>query len=182
VLASTLTIVGTLGFVVAGGAMSAAEHRRARQEATPVTPFVAGARVCPVVGTVTFTDTYGAPRPGGRTHKGVDLFAPAGTPVVAPADGRVEHFEDRVGGLSFGLHADDGTYYYGTHLSGFENVGIGRVVAGTTIGRVGNTGNAVNTPPHLHWQIHPAGPKTPTVNPTPTAHAVCPPAATPAPA
>jgi len=178
VLASTLTLAGTLGFVVAGGAMSAAEHRRARQEPPPVTSssgtIAPNARLCPVVGPVTFTDTYGAARPGGRTHKGVDMFAPVGTPVVAPADGQVKHFEDGLGGLSFGLVADDGTYHYGTHLSAYENVGIGRVTAGTTIGRVGSTGNAVGTPPHLHWQIHPAGRGTATMNPTPTAHGVCP--------
>lgn len=172
-----MTLAGTLGFVVAGGAMSAAEHRRARQEPAPVTQssgtVAPGARVCPVAAPVTFTDTYGAARPGGRTHKGVDLFAPAGTPVVAPADGRVTHFQDGLGGLSFGLLADDGTYHYGTHLSAYENVGIGRVTAGTLVGRVGNTGNAITTPPHLHWQIHPTGRGKPTVNPTPTAQAVC---------
>jgi murein DD-endopeptidase MepM/ murein hydrolase activator NlpD len=180
-LACTLTLAGTLGFVVAGGAMSAAEHRRARQEPepAPVVPVVPSARLCPVAGSVTFTDTYGAARPGGRTHKGVDLFAPAGTPVVAPADGQVTHFEDGLGGLSFGLLADDGTFHYGTHLSSYENAGIGRVTAGTLVGRVGNTGNAVTTPPHLHWQIHPAGRGTPTMNPTPTARAVCAPTEAP---
>jgi murein DD-endopeptidase MepM/ murein hydrolase activator NlpD len=180
-LVSTLTIVGTLGLVVVGGAVSDAGHQRSRRAPTPVTPKVPGARVCPVVETVTFTDTYGAPRPGGRTHRGVDLFAPAGAPVVAPAAGRVEHFEDRVGGLSFRLHADDGTLHVGTHLSAYENVGIGTVAAGTTVGRVGNTGDAVSTPPHLHWEIHPAGPGTPRVDPTPTARAVCRPAPAPPP-
>jgi murein DD-endopeptidase MepM/ murein hydrolase activator NlpD len=126
-----------------------------------------------VAGPVQFTDTFGAARSGGRTHQGVDIFAPAGTPVVAPANGRLEHYDNRLGGLSYRLHADDGTYYYGTHLSAYENVGAGHVSAGTVIGYVGNTGNAATTPPDLHWEIHPNGQGTPATNPTPTAAAVC---------
>lgn len=42
-----------------------------------------------------------APRSGGRQHKGVDIFAAYGTPVVAPVAGDVELGEDPLGGLSF---------------------------------------------------------------------------------
>ncbi|MGH9213031.1 MAG: M23 family metallopeptidase [Acidimicrobiales bacterium] len=131
------------------------------------------ASICPVTGTVEFTDTYGAPRSGGRRHQGVDIFAPTGTPVVAPADGTVEHYNNQLGGLSYRLFGDDGTYYYGTHLSAEENQGAGHVTAGTTIGYVGTSGNAAGTPPHLHWEIHPDGQGTAAINPTPTAEAVC---------
>ena len=110
---------------------------------------------------------------GGRSHQGVDIFAAEGTPVVAPADGTVEHYDNQLGGLSYRLYADDGTYYYGTHLSAYENVGAGHVTAGTAIGYVGRTGNAATTPPHLHWEIHPDGRGTPAINPTPTAEALC---------
>ncbi|NIR39172.1 MAG: hypothetical protein GWN07_25190, partial [Actinobacteria bacterium] len=43
-------------------------------------PAATGGRVCPVDGAVAFTDTWGAPRSGGRTHKGVDMIAARGTP------------------------------------------------------------------------------------------------------
>jgi murein DD-endopeptidase MepM/ murein hydrolase activator NlpD len=137
--------------------------------ATPV-----GAGICPIAGPTTFTDTWGAPRSGGRTHKGVDMFAAHRTPVLAPVPGVVEHFNDGLGGLSFRLWGDDGTYYYGTHLSAYGHAG--RVLAGATTGYVGNTGNAATTPPHLHLEIHPGrrpgDPPNP-VNPTPTAAAWC---------
>ena len=131
------------------------------------------AALCPVAGPVSFTNTWGAPRSGGRTHQGVDIFAAEGTPVVAVAPGTVEHYHNNLGGLSYRLTADDGTYYYGTHLSAYENVGAGHVQAGTIIGYVGRTGNAAGTPPHLHWEIHPGGRGTPAIDPTPTADQRC---------
>ena len=131
------------------------------------------ASLCPVAGPVTFTNTWGAPRSGGRTHQGVDIFAAEGTPVVAVAAGSVEHYYNSLGGLSYRLFVDDGTYYYGTHLSAYENVGVGHVPAGTIIGFVGHTGNAAATPPHLHWEIHPGGQGSPAVDPTPTAEVLC---------
>jgi murein DD-endopeptidase MepM/ murein hydrolase activator NlpD len=131
------------------------------------------ATLCPIAGPVTFTNTWGARRSGGRSHQGVDMFAAEGTPVVAVADGTVEHYNNDLGGLSYRLTADDGTYYYGTHLSAYENVGAGHVAAGTVIGYVGRTGNAASTPPHLHWEIHPAGRGTPAIDPTPVAEALC---------
>lgn len=109
--------------------------------------------MCPIVGPLSFTDTWGAPRSGGRRHEGVDLFATLGTPVVAPVAGLVEHDDDSLGGLSFRLWGDDGTYYYGTHLAAY---GIsGQVPAGTVIGFVGDSGNARGMSPHLHFEIHP---------------------------
>lgn len=140
-------------------------------EAGPALP--AGPIACPVGGPVEFTDTWGAPRSGGRTHKGVDMFADRGTPVVAPTDGELEHFTDPIGGLSYGLTAADGTYYYGTHLDALANENATHVTAGTTIGYVGTSGNAAGTPPHLHWQIHPNGRSTTPANPTQAASAAC---------
>ena len=133
-----------------------------------------GDGVCPIVGAVSFTDTWLAPRPGGRLHKGVDLFAAEGTAVAAPTAGVVEHYHDRVGGLSFRLWADDGTYYYGTHLLAFA--ASGSVRAGEVVGYVGRTGNAAATAAHLHLEIHPGrrrgdGPRP--INPTPTVARWC---------
>jgi len=150
-----------------------AEEQEAIQASVRAVAATNLATACPVAGEIEFTDTFGAPRSGGRRHQGVDIFAASGTPVVAPASGTVEHRENAVGGLSYHLTADDGTYYYGTHLSAYENVGVGHVDAGTVIGYVGNTGNARTTPSHLHWEIHPAGRATPAINPTPATTELC---------
>jgi septal ring factor EnvC (AmiA/AmiB activator) len=125
--------------------------------------------ICPVQGPHSFVDTWGAPRSGGRRHKGVDMMASTGTPVVAPVSGNVTHRGNSIGGLSFHLYGDDGNYYYGTHLSAYGNAGY--VSAGTVVGYVGDSGNARGIP-HLHFEIHPGGGAA--VNPTPTVRAHCP--------
>ncbi len=142
-------------------------------DATRLASGDSAAGLCPVAGPVTFSNTWGASRSGGRSHQGVDMFADEGTPVIAVASGRVEHYNNSLGGLSYRLYADDGTFYYGTHLSAYENQGAGHVEAGTVIGYVGRTGNAATTPPHLHWEIHPGGRGTPAIDPTPTADELC---------
>jgi murein DD-endopeptidase MepM/ murein hydrolase activator NlpD len=116
-----------------------------------------GGMVCPVRGPVAFSDSWGAPRSGGRSHKGVDMMSPTGTPTVAPVSGTVVHKNSGLGGMSWGVTGDNGDYYYGAHLSAYENVGVGHVEQGTVIGYVGQTGNARYTAPHLHFEIHPAG-------------------------
>lgn len=130
---------------------------------------------CPVAGPVSFTDTWGAPRPGGRVHQGVDMFARHGTPVVAPVDGTVEYRSNSIGGPSFHLWGDDDTYYYGTHLAAY-GAAAGDVRAGTIVGYVGATGNATGTPPHLHFEIHPGrrrGDAPAAVNPTAAVATAC---------
>ena len=128
-----------------------------------------GGIVCPVAGPVDFVDSWGAPRSGGRTHKGTDMMASSGIPTVAPVSGTVEHRSSSLGGLSWYVHGDDGTTYYGTHLSGYENQGAGWVEAGTVIGYVGQSGNAGS--PHLHFEIQPGGGES--INPYPTVAAAC---------
>lgn len=136
----------------------------------PSGPIASGSFICPVQGPVAFTDTWGAPRSGGRAHQGVDMLSPTGTPTVAPVSGTVSHRGNSTGGLSWHLNGDDGHYYYGTHLSAYANVGAGHVEAGTVIGYVGDSGNARGTP-HLHFEIHPNGGAA--VNPYPTVRAAC---------
>jgi murein DD-endopeptidase MepM/ murein hydrolase activator NlpD len=121
---------------------------------------------CPVGGATEFVDSWGNARSGGRRHEGVDMLAAYGTPVLAPVAGMVEHRGSSVGGMSYHLTAADGTYYYGTHLSGYAAGGW--VAAGTVIGYVGDSGNARGAS-HLHFEIHPGGQTSPAMNPFPTA-------------
>ena len=125
-------------------------------------------QICPVGGAHSFINSWGFPRSGGRRHKGVDIIANMGTPLVAPVSGTVKHRGNRVGGLSYHLEGDDGNYYYGTHLSSYGQSGY--VTAGTVIGYVGDSGNAAGIP-HLHFEIHPGGGSA--TNPYPSVAYVC---------
>jgi peptidoglycan LD-endopeptidase LytH len=129
-----------------------------------------GGIACPVQGPVSFVDSFGAPRSGGRAHQGVDMMAGMGTPTVAPVSGRVEHRGDAIGGLSWWVYGDNGDEYFGTHLSGYANEGVGWIGARTVIGYVGDSGNAAGTP-HLHFEIHPGGGGA--IDPFPDVAAVC---------
>jgi peptidoglycan LD-endopeptidase LytH len=100
---------------------------------------------------------YGAPRDGGtRIHRGVDIFAPRGTPVLAAFDAWVTRVQTTpVGGNVVWLQSLFGntTLYY-AHLDE-QWVERGQFVAtGEPLGTVGNTGNAVTTPPHLHFGLY----------------------------
>jgi LysM repeat protein len=119
---------------------------------------------CPVPGAHYFND-WGFPRSGGRFHAGNDLFAPLGTPVLTPMSGTIHFLQGPVGGLQFRLYGDDGTTYIGSHLA--STVGTdGYIVVGSQVGTVGDTGNAVGSRPHLHFEMHPGD--GPAVNPYPT--------------
>jgi hypothetical protein len=102
-------------------------------------------------------NSWGAPRSGGRSHQGDDCFAPKGTPLLAVENGRIEGSNSTLGGIGLWLIGDSGTGYFYTHNS-VNLVSPGaRVTKGQRIARVGNTGNAATTPPHVHFQIHPDG-------------------------
>lgn len=119
--------------------------------------------ICPVSDAHYFND-WGFPRSGGRYHTGTDLFAARGTPVRAPVSGVVTQVTGSAGGHQFELRGDDGNLYLGSHMDGFG--ASGRVAAGAVIGYVGDSGNAMGSDPHLHFQIHPGGGGT--VNPYPS--------------
>ena len=117
--------------------------------------------VFPVLGPCWFTDTWKAPRSGGRQHEGVDIIAKSGTPIYAVTNGTITRvFLDRpgsLGGNAVRLTALDGTYFHYAHLSAFaDGAALGAtVVAGQVIGYVGSTGSS--STPHLHFEYHPGG-------------------------
>lgn len=93
---------------------------------------------------------------GGHLHAGVDIFAEEGTPIVAATGGFVEIANGApIGGNRVWIRGDDGRGYYYAHLSAFvEGLTPGmHVDTGEVIGFVGHTGDAINTPDHLHFAI-----------------------------
>ncbi|MCL1602063.1 MAG: peptidoglycan DD-metalloendopeptidase family protein [Actinomycetia bacterium] len=130
--------------------------------------------VCPVQGGASFINSWAFPRSGGRTHKGVDMFAKRGTPTPAVTSGTIKIRTVNLGGTVTYLYGDDGNKYYYAHLNGYP-AGLRdgqRVEKGQTIGLVGNSGNAEGTSPHVHFEIRPGGGSA--VNPYPTVRSACP--------
>ena len=146
------------------GHWSTSSARATRPGCCPHRPHAArwwAGGVCPVKGPVRIGQGWGAPRDGGRRrHQGIDLLAPAGTPLVAVASGhisRLSNLDRGRGGISLWLRDRRGTAYYYAHNQ-HNLVRLGqRVQAGQLLARVGATGNARGGPPHLHFQIHPGG-------------------------
>jgi murein DD-endopeptidase MepM/ murein hydrolase activator NlpD len=115
------------------------------------------APLCPVKGAnkFDFSNSFGSPREGHRSHAGNDIFAKRGTPVIAGVDGTIRTVEGGRAGIGYYLDGVDGVTYYGAHMNE-RRVGNGAVVKrGDVIGTVGSTGNASSTPPHLHFEIKP---------------------------
>ena len=118
---------------------------------------IAVSPICPVDGPLSFGDDYGVYAKG-RTHRGVDVFAERGTPVVAPEAGLVTIGHGWKGGNVAWLDARDGTRYYFAHLdSHVEGLNGVTVPRGRQLGTIGNTGNARSTSPHLHLGQHEDG-------------------------
>lgn len=120
-----------------------------------------GSLIIPVVGIEAdqLVDTFGAERgvEGQRRHKGIDILAPRGTPVLAAASGKVESlFDSDAGGRTIYIRSDDRqTVYYYAHLARYAR-GLSegdRVSRGERIANVGSTGNADPSAPHLHFEI-----------------------------
>lgn len=123
-------------------------------------PLSGSALRMPVVGIRSrdLYDSWGNARDGGkRKHKGIDIFAPRNTPVVAVADGVISYIGDQPkGGHSLWLTTENGSSFYYAHLERwaaglYEGM---EVSAGDLLGYVGNTGNAITTPPHLHFGVN----------------------------
>jgi murein DD-endopeptidase MepM/ murein hydrolase activator NlpD len=115
-------------------------------------PFIIG-------GPASFVDTWGAPRYGPapgqiRTHEGQDVFCKYGDPVLASQRGTIEFDDAGLGGLVARLYRSDGSYWYYAHLSDWNTRDFSdgdAVSPGDVIAYCGNSGNAITSPPHVHF-------------------------------
>jgi hypothetical protein len=112
---------------------------------------------------------YGAPRQG-HTHAGADYYAPKGTQVYSPCDGKVTMSRQGTyscrGGKTGGgagntitIRCNTGATFTFMHLNiRPQMASAGTVVkTGSPVGGVGNTGNAACQSPHLHTEYRPRG-------------------------
>jgi Peptidase family M23 len=130
--------------------------------------------IFPVLGTVSYTDDFADPRPGGR-HQGIDIVAPKRSLALAAEAGKVEFWtRSSAAGCMLYLHGKSGTDYYYIHLNNdltARNDNRGKCVAGTAyakrlkngakvaagqpVGYVGDSGDADGAHAHLHFELHP---------------------------
>jgi murein DD-endopeptidase MepM/ murein hydrolase activator NlpD len=140
----------------------------------PPPPVVTAGKACPINGATSFSDTWGARRSGGRSHKGVDMMAGRNTPLVAIESGTITRTSSSsLGGISIYLTGESGSRYYYAHLDHLESGVRGglKVTVGQQIGFVGSTGNASDWLPHLHFQYAPKG--SDWINPYPLVKELC---------
>lgn len=101
-------------------------------------------------------DTWGAARSQGRTHEGIDIFAPRGTPIQSTTQGIVSKVgNNNLGGRVVVVVGPGSAGHYYAHLEDYADIAVNDWVnAGDIIGYVGDSGNAKGTPPHLHYGIY----------------------------
>lgn len=119
--------------------------------------FVGGAFTWPVPGVYRITCEFGAPDPNGAGHRGMDIGAPAGTPIVATGTGTVivaSYAHGSYGNYMVVDHGDGVKTLYAHCTELWASVGT-PVQAGTAIASVGSTG--FSTGPHLHLEVHNGG-------------------------
>lgn len=155
---TTTTTVGSTATTVASTATTAAGGTTTTSATTtvPPPPPPTASRVCPVDGAVTFRDSWGEPRGGGRTHKGTDMMAARWTPIVAIEAGYIYQVSwHSSGGLGIYVKGVSGAMWYYAHSqAAAEGIRAGTpVVPGQLIGYVGSSGNA--STPHLHFGYQP---------------------------
>lgn len=114
-------------------------------------PFIIGGRA-------NWVDSWGAPRSGPgsiiRTHEGQDVFCRYGAPVLAVESGVIGYGTGGLGGIVARLFRPEGGYWYYAHLSDTNEKEFpagSTVERGDVIGYCGNSGNAITTPPHVHF-------------------------------
>jgi Peptidase family M23/FlgD Ig-like domain len=104
---------------------------------------------------------FGAPRNGGRVHKGFDVTASCGTPLAAAVTGTIvkRAYDPRLDGNYVVLRGlgERRKYWYAhmLHPSSFQKGDL--VHIGQIVGYVGKTGNARTVGCHLHFEIHADG-------------------------
>ena len=134
--------------------------------ASPGTPTdTTGSLLIPVQGiaAAALHDTFNDARSEGRRHDAIDIMAPAGTPVLAVADGRIEKlFLSERGGITlYQFNPERTRAYYYAHLQRYaDGIAEGQVLRrGQVLGYVGATGNADPSAPHLHFAVFALGPE-----------------------
>ena len=115
-------------------------------------------------GPVNNLHNYGELRVSGRTHEGLDLMSPKGTPIVSPTAAVVTRVDYGAGEGNAVYTANPGgerfIYYHLDRVG--EGVVEGLVLArGDLIGYVGNTGDASGGAAHLHFEIRTSSGNTP---------------------
>lgn len=102
------------------------------------------------------TDTWGAARSEGRSHEGIDIFAPRNTPIQATTAGIISRIgDDRLGGKVVVIVGPGGAGHYYAHMEDYADIQTNDwVEAGDIIGYVGDSGNAKGTPPHVHYGVY----------------------------
>lgn len=150
------------GAPASGAARAAPAGTAAAPAATTIGPT---GLLLPVSGMTAadLADTFSDRRGTERVHEALDIMAPAGTPVLAVADGHIEKlFDSANGGLTIYQFEPSGRYvYYYAHLQRYA-AGLeegDRVRRGQVIGYVGSSGNASPEAPHLHFAIFRLGPE-----------------------
>ena len=134
---------------------------------------VSGGIACPVGTPRSYSDTWGAPRSGGRSHLGTDILAPIGTPNYAYESGTITMLmNSSLGGISLYMRGASGNVYFYTHLSGYAATAREgkHVEAGELIAYGGDSGNAAGIP-HTHFEVMPGGGSN--VNPYPYVLRAC---------
>lgn len=108
--------------------------------------------LCSTGETVCITSPYGVRRSSRRSHKGIDIHAPLGSPIMAFRSGVVICAEYHGSyGYMVEIQQDDGIVSRYAHMSQILVRKGDRVAPGLMIGRVGSTGRS--TGPHLHFEL-----------------------------
>ena len=155
---TTTVVVGETTTTIAGETTTTTIAETTTTTTAP--PPAAGGKACPVDGFTSYTDSWGAPRSGGRSHQGVDMLGARWTRLVALESGTIRRMGNGgLGGITIWLKGTSGDQYYYAHLEAWaEGLRVGQTVqAGELIGYMGTSGNAPDYIPHLHFEYHPGG-------------------------